>query len=336
LEGSLKNHYKLTILLLLSVAAWAQDTTTNSYLQTNLVSDLSTQAPVTDSHLKNPWGLSRAKSSFWWVSDNNTGVSTLYSGSGAVQSLVVTILPAGGTGTGSPTGTVAIGSKFIFVTLDGTIQEWTSGTTAVIKVNNSSKGAVYTGVTAAKNGTVETLFVANNSGGVEAYNASTFARINLGTTAFKDTTIPAGNFPYGIQAVGSKIYVTWNCPSGTCTPATGYVDSFSTAGVLSVRFAQGWFNNPWGMAQAPASWGAFPHALLVGNVGSGWIGAYNATTGAFMSFLENSSGQDITINGLWGLHFGGGNANNGPTTSLFFAAGINGYADGLFGTITPN
>lgn len=307
----MKTVYTLTIALVAAMAANGQDTTTNSYTQTNLVSDLSTMAPVTDSHLKNPWGLSRSAGSYWWVSDNDTGVSTLYSGAGAVESLVVTIPTASGTGTGSPTGTVADGSKFVFVTLDGTISEWSSGTRAVIKVNNSASHASYTGVTLAKNAGVSTLYVANSNGGVEAYNATTFAPITLAAGAFTDTRIPAGYTPYGIQAVGKRIYVTYSSPT---TGVGGYVDAFSTAGTRLLRLAQGWFSQPWGIAESPSGWGAFGSSLLVGNVGSGWIGAYNPSTGAFLGFLEDSSGQDITIPGLWAIYFGGGGSLNGPTT----------------------
>ncbi|HLY19541.1 MAG TPA: TIGR03118 family protein [Bryobacteraceae bacterium] len=322
--------------LLLSMAAGAQDTTTNSYLQTSLVSDLSTVAPVTDAHLKNPWGLSRTANSFWWAADNGAGVSTLYDGSGAVQTLVVKIPPASGTGKGSPTGTVTVGSKFVFVTLDGTVQEWSSGKIAAIKVNNSTKGASYTGVTMAKNGTALTLYVANRNGGVETYDATTFLPITLGAGAFTDPAIPAGYTPYGIQSVGAKVYVTFSNPT---TAVGGYVDAFNTAGTLLLSLKTGTagkFDQPWGIAQAPTGWGVFGNDILIGNVGSGWIGAYSATTGAFKGFLKNSSGQDITIPGLWAIHFGGGTVNNGNTTSLYFAAGINNYADGLFGTITPN
>ena len=172
----MKNTYKLTIVLLASMAASAQETTTNSYTQTNLVSDIAGMATFTDSHLVNPWGLSRSATSFWWAADEATGVSTLYNGAGAIQSLVVTVPPAKGTGAGTPTGTVALGSEFIFVTLDGTISAWTSGAKAVIKVNNSSSGAAYTGVTVAKNGTVEEIYAANSAGGIEAYSTA-FSRI---------------------------------------------------------------------------------------------------------------------------------------------------------------
>src|SRR6516164_6225118 len=73
------------------------------YNQTNLVSNTS-GAAVTDPQLTNPWGLSRGSSSPWWVSDNATGVSTLYNGAGAKQSLIVTIPPADPTNKNTPTG----------------------------------------------------------------------------------------------------------------------------------------------------------------------------------------------------------------------------------------
>ena len=327
----MKNTYKLSIVLLAAMGASAQDTATNSYTQTNLVSDISGMATFTDPHLINPWGLSRSASSFWWASDDGTGVSTLYNGAGAIQSLVVTVPPASGTGTGTPTGTVALGSEFIFVTLDGTISAWTSGTRAVVKVNNSGSGAVYTGCTTAKNGTVQTIYVANSAGRVEAYTTA-FSRITLAAGAFEDPSIPAGYTPYGIQAIGTKIYVTFSAAPG----AGGYVDVFNPAGTLLLSLAQGWFNQPWGIAQAPAGFGKFQKSVLVGNVGSGEIGAYNPTTGKFLGFLENAAAKPIKIPGLWALYFGGGNTNSGPATSLYFAAGIDNYLHGLFGTITAN
>jgi len=327
----MKNTYKLSIVLLAAMGASAQDTATNSYTQTNLVSDISGMATFTDPHLINPWGLSRSASSFWWASDDGTGVSTLYNGAGAIQSLVVTVPPASGTGTGTPTGTVALGSEFIFVTLDGTISAWTSGTRAVVKVNNSGSGAVYTGCTTAKNGTVQTIYVANSAGRVEAYTTA-FSRITLAAGAFEDPSIPAGYTPYGIQAIGTKIYVTFSAAPG----AGGYVDVFNPAGTLLLSLAQGWFNQPWGIAQAPAGFGKFQKSVLVGNVGSGEIGAYNPTTGKFLGFLENAAAKPIKITGLWALYFGGGNTNSGPASSLYFTAGIDNYLHGLFGTITAN
>ena len=329
----MNNVYKVTIVLLAFMAAGAaanaQDTATNSYTQTNLVSDIPGMATFTDAHLANPWGLSRSAGSYWWVSDEAKGVSTLYNGSGTIQSLVVTVPSASGSGLGTPTGTVALGSEFIFVTLDGTISAWTSGHTAVVKVNNSGSGAVYTGCTTAKNGSVQTIYVANSAGGVEAYSTS-FSPISLAPGAFQDPGIPVGYTPYGIQAVGTKIYVTFAAGPG----AGGYVDVFNPAGTLLLSLAQGKFNQPWGIAMAPAGFGAFQNDVLVGNVGSGEIGAYNPKNGKFLGFLENSSAKPIKISGLWALYFGAGNANSGPTSSLYFTAGIDNYLRGLFGTIT--
>jgi uncharacterized protein (TIGR03118 family) len=326
-----KKTYIMTILLLAAAAASAQDTATNSYTQTNLVSDIAGMATFTDPHLVNPWGLSRSAGSYWWVSDAGTGLSTLYNGVGDIESLVVTIPPATGSGTGSPTGTVAVGSAFVFVTLDGTIQEWTSGTKATIKVNHSTSGAAYTGCTEAKDGSTELIYVANAAGGIEAYTTA-FKRVTLAAGAFEDPNVPAGYTPYGIQSVGTKIYVTFSAAPG----AGGYVDVFTPAGKLLLSFEQGWFNEPWGIAQAPAGFGKFAGAVLVGNVGSGQIGAYSATTGKFLGLMANANKKAIAIPGLWAIYFGGGNSFSGPSTSLYFAAGIDNYLHGLFGTITAN
>jgi uncharacterized protein (TIGR03118 family) len=327
----MKNVYKLMIILVACVAANAQDTMTNSYIQTNLVSDIPGMATNTDSHLVNPWGLSRTSGSYWWASDQGTGVSTLYDGSGNVVSLVVTVPPASGTGAGSPTGTVALGSSFVFVTLDGTISQWTGGTAAKIKVNNLSKRAVYTGVTAAKNGTVQQLYVANAAGGVEAYT-SAFAPVTLAPGAFTDPSIPAGYTPYGIQSVGAKIYVTFSAGPG----AGGFVDAFDPTGKLlvSIGVGSGSFNEPWGIAQAPKGWGAFGNSLLVGNVGSGKIGAYSPSTGKFLGFLKGTNGHPLVNSGLWAIFFGNGTLA-GRKTTLYFAAGIDNYLHGLFGSIVP-
>ncbi len=49
------------------------------YTQLNIVSDVSGKALSTDSNLRNGWGLAFFPTSPFWVSDNDTGVSTLYS-----------------------------------------------------------------------------------------------------------------------------------------------------------------------------------------------------------------------------------------------------------------
>lgn len=327
----MKRVYTLAVALLAGLSASAQDAVTNSYSQINLVSDGSVSGTKTDTHLVNPWGLARTNGSYWWASDNATGVSTLYDGSGNIQSLVVTIPPASGTGTGNPTGGATVNTNFLFVTLDGTVQQWVSGNKAAIVVTKG--GAIYTGCTFAVNAGVNTLFVANAAGGVEAYNTSGFAPIMLASGSFVYPSLPAGYAPYGIQASGSKIYVTYAAAPGA---GNGYVAAFDTTGKFLSELAHGtYMNQPWGIAKAPSNFGHFSNDLLVGMTGSGQIAAFNPSTGKFLGVLNNSSGKPIVNTGLWAIYFGSGKLS-GPTNWLYFTAGIGGYAHGLFGYFISN
>jgi uncharacterized protein (TIGR03118 family) len=331
---------------------------TNSYTVTPIVNNSQ------DSFLVNPWGLSRpVKATLndgeWWASDNVTGFSTLYyadkSGAQSRAGLVITIPTANGSGTGSPTGTAynaAPGpgpglNNFAFATQDGTISNWNADqkpapggtgcnachvTTATLMVNNSTTGASYLGLAQATNATTKspTFYASNFNGGVEAYDASTFVPVNLSGT-FSDPKIPPDYKPYGIQAIGSRIWVTfYNGSSG------GYVDGFDTNGHLQVRLGSADFSGPWGVALAPANFGAFSNALLVGNSVSGMIGAYDPVKGIFKGFLEDSTGSPIGIPGLWGISFGNGSSKSGPVNTLYYAAGGPIYRTGVFGAITAN
>ncbi len=351
----MKNVCWLAVAFLVCLGASAQ---TTGYTVTNIVTNTNTGVG-TDANLVNPWGLSRPSSSHigeneWWASDNATGLSTLYyvnrGGNKNDAALTVTIPPATGTGPGSPTGVAfePTSHDFAFVTLDGTIQNWVASqrpaspgtgcykchvSTATIMITNAA--ASYQGLTIAKNATsgAETYYVANNNGGVEAYDATSFSPVTLPPGAFTDKTIPNTYAPAGIQAIGKDIYVTYNAIAGG---GTGYVDAFNTNGKLKFRLPTDWLNQPWGIALAPANFGQNSNALLVGNTGSGWIGAYDAATGSFLNLLSDSSGNPITIPGLWGLEFGDGNAESGPTNVLYFNAGGGNYNTGVFGAITPN
>jgi uncharacterized protein (TIGR03118 family) len=334
---------------------------TNSYTVTNIIDN--TQDPF----LFNPWGLSRptkstARENEWWVADNNTGFSTLYyankSGPPSLAGLVVTIPPASGVGVGSPTGTAfnaATGpgpkrNNFAFSTLDGTISNWNAGskpsqpgegcsqchvTSATIKVDRSAAGASYQGLAIATNATTNApaFYAANANGGVEVFDAASFAPLSLPGGAFSDPGVPAGYTPAGIQAVGSRIYVAYNAAAGG---GTGYVDAFDTNGKLQLSLQQGAFNQPWGIALAPAGFGAFSNLLLVGNTGSGLIGAYSPRTGQFVDFLRDAGGQPIVLPGLWGIAFGNGSADSGPKNVLYFAAGGADLTTGVFGAIAAN
>jgi uncharacterized protein (TIGR03118 family) len=190
------------VLLVLPALTFAQQ-----YKQTNLVSDISGMAPTFDPNLKNPWGLTRSSGSPFWVSNNNSGTSTLYTGAGAIVPIngtgIVTIPPPGfAPGTQStPTGVVFNGSAtdfklksgaaahFIFATEDGTIAAWASGPTAELEVdksdNGSSHGAVYKGATSGEINGHKFLYVTNfRSGRVEVYD-TTFKRVHLGDDAFR-------------------------------------------------------------------------------------------------------------------------------------------------------
>lgn len=342
----------LSLLALLCFAADGQDATVNSYTQTNLTSDIPGLAAVTEPLLVNPWGITRpalatAHDAYWWAADERAGVSTLYKPDGTFVPLTITV-PSAGTGLASPAGTAFFQKNFVFATLDGTISQWFAGakpsprgtgctqchtTDAVMMVNRSANGAVYTGITVATNSSGSAYYVANTAAGVEAYGTGTFAPITLGTGAFADPQVPAGANPFGIQSVDARIYVTFYNPA----QGGGYVDAFDSSGNLVLQLQNGsWFAEPWGIAHAPAGFGKFSNAILVGNVTSGQIAAFNALTGKFLGFLEDSNGTPIANPGLWGLYFGGGNAESGPKTTLYFAAGIDSYAHGLFGSITPN
>jgi uncharacterized protein (TIGR03118 family) len=315
------------------------------YVVTNLDSNLTNATHKNDIDLIDAWGVSYLPGSPFWVSDEGTGKSTLYDGAGNKKTLVVTIPPASGTGPGSPTGMVAnsttgfvitsgsgtSAAAFIFDTFDGTISAWNGGPDAVIKVNRSSLGAHYTGLALGFNNGATYLYAADNSSNsrVDMFD-SNFKFV----TSFKDEGAPKDLAPYNVQNINGYLYVTY----GSYGVSGGLVDIFYTGGQFVGRFAtNGTLNEPWGLALASPNFGKFGNALLVGNVADGKINAFDFTTQEFLGQLENTSGTPIAISGLWALTFGGGAASNanGEPNQLFFAAGPNGYTDGLFGVIVP-
>ncbi len=343
------------------------------YVQKNLVSDISQPANAdgtavtVDPNLKNPWGLARGASSPWWSNNEGTGTATLYSGGGANVGLVVTIPNAKGVeGPSSPTGMVFNGTAdfalatnnpaiFIFATKNGTIAGWgppatpisaTGQSTAITEVDESKVGALFTGLTWVEKEGTHFLLAANfRQNRIEAFDA-TFKRAALGFGAFEDERIPRDFAPYNVQAVGATVVVTYakqnatkTAADDTCGEQCGFVDVFTAGGRLVQRLENGpWFLAPWGVALAPQDFGFFSHDLLIGNRFGGTIAAFDATTGKFLGNLLDASNAPITISGLWGIEVDNrGNNEASPSTgpALFFAAGINGYADGLFGTLTP-
>jgi uncharacterized protein (TIGR03118 family) len=326
------------------------------YTRTDLTQDapgVSATAVKTDPNLVNPWGLSRTSGSPWWVSDNGTGLSTLYDGTGAPQSLVVTIPPpAGSNGTAAPTGTVynyttafnvAPGTPaiFLFVTEDGSISGWNPSVslTNAVRVVDRSKVAEYKGLALAMTNGGPRLYATNFiSGKIEVFDGS-FHRVALPGTPFTDSRLPADFVPFNIQNVGGNLVVTFvhRAPGSRDEDhgaGMGYVSIFDKTGHLMQRLAHGSFlNAPWGVAEAPADFGAFSHRLLIGNFGDGTLAAFDPISGNFQGKFLNHGGSPIRIDGLWALGFGNG-ATAGNSTSLYFTAGPKDENHGLFGKIT--
>jgi uncharacterized protein (TIGR03118 family) len=318
-----------------------------TYLQSNLVSDLPGLAAVTDTNLVNPWGIAISGTSPFWVSDNGTGLSTLYNSTGAIQSVVVTIPPPNGqTKTAAPTGIIAnsvagftstngAAAHFIFSTEDGTISAWSSGGTAVLKVDYSSSNAVFKGLASGSNNGTNFIYATDfHNGWVDIFNTN----YSLAGT-FTDGTLPAGFAPFGIQNINGDLYVAFALQDSEKHDdvgglGNGYVDVFDTRGnLLQKLIAQSVLNSPWGLALAPFGFGAYGGDLLVGNFGDGRINVFNPTNGAWVgSLLANTNGTPVEVSGLWAITFGNGHSG-GDAHTLYFTAGINFESDGLFGSI---
>jgi len=322
-------------LIFASSAAVAQ------YQLTNLVSNQVGQAKHTDPLLVNAWGLAYGPGGPFWISDNGSGWSTLYTGGGLKQGLEVVIPSASGSGPGSPTGIVFNGSQdfqvqgwaaiFLFATLDGTISGWapqSNPNQAIIAVNNP--GAVYTGLAITSNASGNVLFAADAANNkIDMYDAN----FNL-VSSFTDATVPAGFAPFGIQDINGLVFVSFASQSGK---SGGYIDIYSEGGVFLKRLTQnGPLDQPWGFAAAPKNFGTLSNTLLISNNinKNSTINAFNALTGQFVGTVTDTNGKPIKIDQLWGIEFGGGSANNGAANELFFTAGPSGNLAGTFGSIS--
>ncbi|WP_375768050.1 TIGR03118 family protein [Archangium gephyra] len=327
----------------------------NAYVQRNLVADRPGVAENVDPNLVNAWGIAFNPFGLVWVNDNGTGLSTLYNGDGVPNALVVTVPPPeGGTGPGKPTGIVFNGSGgfvvtrgeasgtsfFIFSTEQGTLTAWAPAVdlnNSFTVVDNSGTGANYKGLALAPNGTGFFLYATDfHNGKIDVFDSG-FAPATL-PGSFSDPTIPAGFAPFGIQNINGNLYVTYakqdaDREDDVTGKGLGYVNIFDANGRLVRRLiSRGKLNAPWGLALAPASFGKFGNKLLVGNFGDGVINVYDPQTGHCEGRLERPDGAAIKIDGLWGLSFGSGVANQ-PTDTLFFTAGPEDETHGLYGRL---
>ncbi|HEY6119290.1 MAG TPA: TIGR03118 family protein, partial [Pyrinomonadaceae bacterium] len=337
----------------------------NSYHITNLVSDIPGIAAIQDPLVVNPWGIGLSPSSPFWLANNGTGTSSLYRGdAGSIvffkQPTVPSItipgdLPTGAVANNSndfvlTSGTASGAARFIFASLTGNISGWNpnvpaaGSTTAIIA--RTLGGHSYTGLALADNGVANFLYAADFlNGRIDVFD-STFTLQSAASFPFADPTIPnvAGNIyhPFNIQNIGGSLYVEYaKVGAGGDEepgPGNGYVRRFNPNGVRDLTFGidSGQLNAPWGVVIAPASFGVFGGALLVGNFGEGSpsINAFNATTGAFLNSLTDDSGTPLEIDELWALTFGNG-GNGGDPNTLYFTAGPGDEEHGLFGSVKP-
>jgi uncharacterized protein (TIGR03118 family) len=256
-------------------------------------------------------------------------------------------------------------AQFLFASEDGTILGWNSSvfasgdpnttppsTHAIIAVNNSPSAAVYKGLAIATDAVGTTRLYATNfrAGTVDVFNTNFMPATPLG--AFTDARLPRGYAPFNIVPIGSpaglasagKFVVTYAVQDAAkhddvAGMSHGIVNTFDLGGESLHRLIQhGQLNSPWGVALAPASFGALANQLLIGNFGNGQINSYDPTTGEFVDKMRDPHGQAIVIDGLWSLRVGSSStasSNFGPD-KVFFTAGPNGEQDGLFGAITSS
>ena len=320
-----------------------------------LVSDRPGRAPSTDPPLVNAWGLAASPTGPWWTANEASSTSTLYSGAGRKQLLTVHV-------SGGPTGVawypgkallVSAGrrsdpARFVYACEDGRLRAWTPtvprgwSTQAEVVVDEAAEAAVFRGVAIVGSRVYATDF---HNARVDVYDARWHRDRVRG--AFVDPTIPAWYAPFGIQAIGAHLFVTYvyRAPvNGNDAPTGGYVDEFDGNGRLLRRVAHGGaLNAPWGLALAPRTFGRLGGALLVGNFGDGHINAYRRGSNgwSYAGALRDRSGRKLTVNGLWGIAFGNG-GTAGPGDALYFTSGPHTWrgetelgVHGLLGSITP-
>jgi uncharacterized protein (TIGR03118 family) len=313
----------------------------NSYTATPVVTDTAHAGTTVDSNLVNPWGMAQGPSSPVWVANNGTSTSTLYTNSASPKVPLTVTIPGD-----APTGTVFNGTTgfpivtngvsapalFIFASESGKLTAWNGGTSAV--VTQTVEDALYKGLTMAMRNGYPHLYAANfEAGRVDVFGQSW--KLESPKDGFMDPNLPAGYAPFGIQAIGELIYVSYALRDGDDdVPGAGhgYVDVFTSSGVLVKRLiSAGALNSPWGMVMAPEGFGEFSGDLLVGNFGDGMIHAYNAWTGELKGTLRHD-GQPLVIEGLWGLLFG--NGRSAATNALMYTAGPGEEEHGVWGVIT--
>jgi uncharacterized protein (TIGR03118 family) len=350
---TIPNSIKTTFLVLTAISFTSLFARADTYSLTNLQSDIPGLAAHVDPNLVNPWGMAvPSPTGPIWVSDNGTGVSTLYNqADGTARSLIVTIPTAArNKDGGNPTGIVFNGTsffnvtlngnsapaRFIFVSEDGSISGWNPALNPndqahaiAIAVDNGtnlgSERAIYKGATLGVANGHNFLYVTNfHTGRVETYDEN-FHKVN--PRGFVDRTLPGGYAPFGIRNFNGEIFVTYALQDAkgeddVAGPGNGFVNVFDTSGNFLRRLvSNGNLNAPWGLALVEGE-------LWIGNFGDGTINNYDPTTGAFIETISKADATPLQVDGLWDLL---------PLSAgVYFTAGIADEAHGLFGLITED
>ena len=324
-----------------------------SVTETDLVADVTGVAGATDANLLNPWGIAFNSMGGAWISDNHSGLTTVYDSTGALKLTVTIPAPMGATDPAAPSGQVANnvatdfgGDKFIFVTEDGTVSGWQPSTGAVLHVDNSSKSSNYKGVAIAQSSSGARLFAAAFGTGTVDVLDNKYQPVTC-EGGFVDPNMAKGYAPFNIYSNGSVLLVSYarqDSEKGDDQAGAGhgFIDAFDTEGFFIQRVAsRGVLNSPWGIAVAPASWGKLAGALLVGNFGDGRINAWkmpsfsgygSGATATRLGTIAGTNGKPLTIQNLWAVVFAP-DAGGANSSQLYFTAGTGGEEHGLFGRI---
>ncbi|MDB5820060.1 MAG: sorting protein [Rhizobacter sp.] len=214
---------------------------------------------------------------------------------------------------------------------------------AIANVSRSFKVRVFDGALK-PDGTLDEITSALSSGAAfpNPFNAS-------------PTTVKAGDYvPWNVQLIGTSVFVAYAkvqqdpaAAAGTPWPANevhapgaGRVAEFDLDGKLIKAWDdRGLLNAPWGLAMAPATFGALSRTLLVGNFGDyddggsqGAITAFDSSSRQAVNVMRDAAGAPLLVPGIWGMVFGNGDTL-GDTDALYFASGPNAEIDGTFGSI---
>lgn len=322
-------------------AGLANNPAATSFKVTKLVSDQTGKAKNFDANLVDAWGLSQEPGGPVWVSDNGTGLTTVYDqGTGKNTGIVVTIPK------GVPTGQVYVptgsgfqvkengksgDAVFLFDSEAGVISGWSpsvDSANAVVAHDGTGDGSVYKGL--ALDPSSKLLFAADFANDqVQIFDNS----FNL-KGSFTDTSLK--NYgPFNVAIINGDVYVSFAKQDKTKHNEVdklglGYVDVFSESGTLIKQLvAKGELDAPWGLAIAPSTFGSFAGSLLVGNFGNGWINAYDPNSGSSLGWLADAHGNPLAIQGLWAL-------DPVPSGDITFSAGPHKEHHGLLGLITAH